>query len=124
SRQADANADLFHVVEALRQRGGHDVVEAAFLELAEPDIDAGGARCVERGAESVVLLPYFLSSGVHVRRGLAKPRERLSAKFPGVRFRLAAPVGRHPLLVEVVAQRAEEAEAVGQDSNPDVVRTP
>jgi sirohydrochlorin ferrochelatase len=58
----------------------------------------------------VVLVPYFLSSGVHVRRDLAAACERLSARFPGVVFRLAEPLGRHPLLVEVLAQRAAEAE--------------
>jgi sirohydrochlorin ferrochelatase len=110
SRHPDANADLYHVVEAMRVRGGHAVVEAAFLELAEPGIDAGAARCVEQGAASVVLLPYFLSAGVHVRRDLAAACERLAARFPGVCFRLAEPLGRHPLLVEVVAQRAAEAE--------------
>src|SRR4051812_6520910 len=89
SRQADANADLYHVVEEMRQRGGHAVVEGAFLELAEPGIDEGGARCVGQGAQSVVLVPYFLSSGVHVRRDLAAACERLSASFPGVPFRLA-----------------------------------
>ena len=50
SREPEANADLHHVVEAMRQRGQFDLVEAAFLELAEPDIDAGGSRCVELGA--------------------------------------------------------------------------
>jgi sirohydrochlorin ferrochelatase len=124
SRQADANADLDHVVAALRRRGGHAVVEGAFLELAEPGIDEGAARCVAQGAESVVLVPYFLSSGVHVRRDLTAACERLAARFPAARFRLAEPLGRHPLLVEVVAQRAAEAEAVAQDSDPDVVRTP
>ena len=108
SRQADANADLHHVVEGLRRRG-HAAVEAAFLELAEPDIDEGGARCAACGARRVVLLPYFLSAGVHVRRDLAAARDRLAARFPGVEFRLAEPLGRHPLLLDVVEERAREA---------------
>ena len=108
SRQPEANADLHHVVEGLRRRG-HAVVEAAFLELAEPDIDAGGARCVARGAGRVVLLPYFLSAGVHVGRDLTAARDRLAARFPGVEFRLAEPLGRNPLLLDVLEERAREA---------------
>ena len=108
SRQPEANDDLHHVVEELVRRG-HALVEASFLELAEPDIDEGGARCVARGAGCVVLLPYFLSAGVHVRRDLAAARDRLAARFPGVAFRLAEPLGRHPLLLEVVADRIREA---------------
>jgi sirohydrochlorin ferrochelatase len=110
SRQEEANADLEQAAGELRRRGGYAVVEAAFLELAEPGIDAGGARCVERGAERVVLLPYFLSAGVHVRRDLAEARRRLAQRYPHVEFRLAEPLGPHPLLLEVVAQRARQAE--------------
>ena len=107
SRQPDANDDLHHVVEGL-VRCGHAIVEASFLELAEPDIEEGGARCVARGAGRVVLLPYFLSAGVHVRRDLTAARDRLATRFPGVEFRLAEPLGRHPLLLEVVADRIRE----------------
>jgi sirohydrochlorin ferrochelatase len=109
SRQDEANADLHHVADGLRRRG-HAVVEAAFLELAEPGIEAGGCRCVEQGAARVVLVPYFLSAGVHVRRDLSEARARLAERFPAVEFRLAEPLGRHPLLLDVVAERVREAE--------------
>ena len=108
SRQVEANADLHHVADGLRRRGW-PVVEASFLELAEPGIEEGGCRCVAQGAESVVLVPYFLSAGTHVRRDLAEARARLAARFPAVEFRLAEPLGRHPLLLDVVAERAREA---------------
>jgi sirohydrochlorin ferrochelatase len=107
SRQAEANGDLLHVAAALEGRG-HAVVEASFLELAEPGIEEGGARCVARGAERVVLVPYFLSAGTHVRRDLAAARDRLAARFPAVEFRLAEPLGRHPLVLDVVAERIRE----------------
>src|SRR4051812_34758701 len=109
SREPEANADLDHVAAGLRGRG-HEVVEPSFLELAEPDVEEGARRCVARGAGRVVLVPYFLSAGVHVRRDLTRARERLAQRFPGVEFRLAEPLGRHPLLVNIVAERAAEAE--------------
>jgi sirohydrochlorin ferrochelatase len=108
SRHDEANADLRHVADELRRRG-HGIAVASFLELAEPGIDDGGARCVAEGAGRVVLVPYFLSAGVHVRRDLTAARDRLAARFPGVAFLLAEPLGRHPLLLEIVAARAREA---------------
>jgi len=107
SRQPEANDDLSHVAAALRRRG-FTVVES-FLELAEPDIDGGGARCVAQGARRVVLVPYFLSAGVHVTRDLVAAQGRLARRYPGVEFQLAEPLGPHPLLVEIVAQRVAEA---------------
>src|SRR5262249_11873574 len=114
SRQDEANADLYHVVAEMRLRGGYDPVEASFLELAEPGIDEGAARCVAAGAERVVLLPDFLSAGGGVGRQLAEARRRLAARFPQVDFRLAEPLGPHRLLIEIVAQRASQAVGEGE----------
>jgi sirohydrochlorin ferrochelatase len=113
SREADANADLHHVADCLRRRG-EAIVNASFLELAEPGILEGGRRCVQAGAERVVLVPYFLSAGVHVRRDLAQAHQELAKAFPEVEFVLAEPLGRHPLLVEVVAERVREAVEGGE----------
>lgn len=112
SRHPEANADLDHVAEGLRGRG-YPIVVASFLELAEPTIHDGGRRCVEQGAQRVVLVPYFLSAGVHVRRDLTEARDRLAAEFPAVSFLLAEPLGRHPLLLDIVTQRVREALSEG-----------
>jgi sirohydrochlorin ferrochelatase len=109
SRQPEANADLHRLADELRATGRYADVVAAFLELAEPDIDAGGAACVAAGAGRVVLMPYFLSAGVHVRRDLTAARDRLAARHPGVEFKLAEPLGPHPLLTDIVVQRVDGA---------------
>jgi sirohydrochlorin ferrochelatase len=109
SRRAEANADLEFVAAELRARGRYGVVRVSYLELAEPGIEAGGVQCVEAGATEVILLPYFLSPGVHVVEDLTEARDKLSERFPRVRFVLAEPLGRHPLLIDVLEQRANEA---------------
>ena len=109
SRRAEANADLEFVASAMRERGAFGFVQCSYLELAEPTILTGGEACAARGATEVVLLPYFLSPGVHVREDLIEIRNELAAKFPTVAFALAEPLGRHPLLLEIVEQRATEA---------------
>jgi sirohydrochlorin ferrochelatase len=109
SRKDEANADLLHVVTALRRLRSYECVEPAYLELAHPDIDEGANRCVAEGAERVILLPYFLSAGVHVTRDLSEARRRLAKRHPGVVFHLAKALGRHPLLLDILVERAREA---------------
>jgi sirohydrochlorin ferrochelatase len=109
SRQPEANADLQELAGRLRNDGPYLVVQPSFLELAEPTIEDGAHHCVEQGARKVILLPYFLSAGVHVRRDLAQMQRRLAERYPNVEFLLAEPLGRHPLLVPIVLQRAQEA---------------
>jgi sirohydrochlorin ferrochelatase len=109
SRRAEANADLEFVADQLRVRGTYPDVQVSYLELAEPSIDAGGAACAARGADRVVMLPYFLSPGKHVAEDLSAARDRLAAAFPGVHFMLAEPLGRHPKLLDILEERAAAA---------------
>ena len=50
SRQPPANDDLHQLAARFAARGGYPIVEACFLELAEPDIADRRRRCVARGA--------------------------------------------------------------------------
>lgn len=109
SRRAEANADLEFIAARLRERAHYAIVQVSYLELAKPDIELGGELCVRNGATEVVMLPYFLSPGVHVVEDLTASRDRLSERYPAVRFVLAEPLGRHPLLVDVVEERSQAA---------------
>jgi sirohydrochlorin ferrochelatase len=111
SRHAAANDDLSALAARLAARGGFAIVEPSFLELAEPDIAAGGARCVARGARRVLMVPYFLSAGVHITRDLTAARDDLAARHPDVEFRLGPPLGPHPTLDDLVAERAADLDS-------------
>jgi sirohydrochlorin ferrochelatase len=108
SREPSANADLHELAGRLAASGEYSIVVASFLELAEPDIPTGGDRCVAEGATRVLMVPYFLSAGVHLRRDLTAARDDLQARHPGVEFRLGPPLGPHPLLDSLVVARIRE----------------
>jgi sirohydrochlorin ferrochelatase len=116
SRHAPANDDLHRLAARFATRGDYPVVESCFLELAEPDIAAGGDRCVARGASRVLMVPYFLSAGVHLLRDLAAARDALRRRHPRVEFRLGPALGPHPLLDELVAERIRQTEAGEADA--------
>lgn len=109
SRRAEANADLDYLAAELRARGGYEFVQPAYLELCDPGIVAGGEMCVAAGAGRVVMVPYFLSAGVHVVEDLTAARAELAERHPAVVFVLAEPLGRHRKLIDIVADRAAEA---------------
>jgi sirohydrochlorin ferrochelatase len=111
SRYAQANDDLFQLAARLAATGDSPIVEASFLELADPDIPGGAARCVKRGALRVLMIPYFLSQGMHLTRDLTNARAALSQRHPGVEFRLGAPLGPDPLLDRLVRERIRQTEA-------------
>jgi sirohydrochlorin ferrochelatase len=112
SRHQPANDDLHAMAARMSGAGRHAIVEACFLELAEPDIPTGGERCVARGARRVLMIPYFLSAGVHLLRDLTAARDALASAHPSVEFLLGAPLGPHPLLDQLVEVRID---AIGRN---------
>ncbi len=119
SRKATANQDLHRLAEEVRLQGGFAIVEPSFLELAEPDIRAGGVRCVEQGARRVLMVPYFLGLGMHVARDLTAARDELSGLYPEVHFELGKPLGPDPLLTDLVLQRVDELAGTEDAANED-----
>ncbi len=117
SRRAEANADLYQLAERIAATGEYGIVEVGFLELTEPDILAGGRACVARGAQSVRMLPYFLSAGVHVTDDLTAARTVLAAEFGTVEFTLCPPLGLHPLMTQIVLERLREQAESGAARN-------
>jgi len=55
-----------------------------------------------------LLMPYFLSAGVHVVNDLEEQRSALAAEFPQVDFVLCPHLGLHPLMVQIVLGRLGE----------------
>jgi sirohydrochlorin ferrochelatase len=117
SRESAANDDLHALAERLAALSEHPIVVACFLELADPDIPTGGERCVARGAQRVLMIPYFLSAGVHLRRDLTAARKELEGRYPDVEFRLGPALGPHPLLDALVAARICELGAAASGSD-------
>lgn len=108
SRRKDANDDLVHLADEVKRRGRYDLVEIAYLEVTPPTIADGGRACARAGATRVLMLPYFLSAGNHVTEDLERHRRDLSVEFPATEFVLCAPLGLHPLIVDVVCERLEQ----------------
>ncbi len=87
---------------------GDAVVEAAHMELSEPSIATAFERCVAAGATTVVIAPYFLGPGNHWDRDIPMLAAEVAARHPGVQFLVTAPLGPHPLLLDVVAERVRQ----------------
>lgn len=115
SRLATANSDLDKLAEQLRSRFPNQVIETAYLELAEPTIPQGAEKCVLRGANRVLLMPYFLSAGTHVTNDLRRFQSEFATRWPSVRFDLCPPLGLHPLMLDIICERLTQAASSGSD---------
>jgi sirohydrochlorin ferrochelatase len=108
SRQEDAAGHLAALAAEVRSRGRYAAVEHAFLQYASPSLSSAVARCVEQGAERVVVVPFFVLPGSHVVRDIPALVEQLRKRHPAVRFSVTGHVGGHPLMETIVEELAEK----------------
>ncbi|MFN2532200.1 MAG: uroporphyrinogen-III C-methyltransferase [Pyrinomonadaceae bacterium] len=112
SRRPEANEDVRLVAHLISQRGGYELVEAAFLEIEAPNVSEGFTRLVKRGACSVTVHPYFLSPGRHTHGDLPREVSDASASFPGVSYQITEPLSAHRLVIEASIERIRETQRV------------
>jgi sirohydrochlorin cobaltochelatase len=96
------------LVEQLRSARDEPVLPA-FMELAEPGLDAAVTEAVAGGATEIVVQPCFLFDGMHIRRDIPEMLSGFAAQHPTVAFRFGRPFGADPRLVEILLERAGEA---------------
>ena len=109
SKVPESNMLLETIAAAYRQHADWSIVEPAHMELAEPSIDTAFGKCVDQGAEFVVVMPYFLGPGRHSGQDIPRLAESAAASHPGIGHLVTAPLGMHDLLLNVVDQRITEA---------------
>lgn len=105
SRIPEANDAVREIAGMVKDITGHPIVEVSFREQHLPNIQAGIDACVSRGAERILLLPYFLFVGAHVQEDLPEEMAMARERYPNVEFSMGDHLGVHRKLAEVVAER-------------------
>jgi sirohydrochlorin ferrochelatase len=92
-----------------------EAVEAAFLELGQPDLAGAAGRLVAQGASHIIVIPYFLTLGTHMQRDLPRLVQDAARQNGAVEIDVTSPLDGHPALLEALLDRASEALATGRD---------
>ncbi|PRQ19684.1 putative sirohydrochlorin ferrochelatase [Rosa chinensis] len=99
SRRKESNLMLNEFVDMFRERTGYAI------ELADPSIQDVFNSCVEQGANRVIVSPFFLLPGRHWKQDIPSLTAEAAKEHPGVSYMVTAPLGLHPLLVDVMNDR-------------------
>jgi sirohydrochlorin ferrochelatase len=103
-----ANEGVRAVAAQMARDGGYDLVETAFLELAAPDLPQAVQTMVVRGVRRILVIPYFLTLGIHLQRDLPRIVEELSTIHNNVEIRVAPPLDGHAALSSILLDRVRD----------------
>ncbi len=109
SRRKQSNDEVILLAERLKNNCAqqYNIVNAAFLELAEVLIPDGIEQCVSEGASSIIILPYFLNSGRHVVEDIPNIVNSCMPQYPDTMISLAPHLGASPLMMDLLISSAD-----------------
>tara|TARA_A100001234_G_scaffold215234_1_gene219785 strand:- start:38395 stop:38790 length:396 start_codon:yes stop_codon:yes gene_type:complete len=107
SKRDESNAMLERVAKLFADKYSHQykIVEPAHMELAEPSIETAYERCVERGAQNIIICPFFLSRGKHWKEDIPSLANNAAKKFPHTKYHVALPLGVDSLILDLLDKR-------------------
>lgn len=109
SRVEKAGGDMERVAAILKERHGFPMVEYCFMSRLPPHFPETLAGLVARGATQVLVIPYFLHTGLHIRLDIPEMMQHEAAKYPGLRLQLGGNLGYDDILVDLVRKRIDES---------------
>jgi sirohydrochlorin ferrochelatase len=107
SSVVSANEAVRAVAAHAAREAGWGLYETAFLE-ADPLLDVAVPKLAAAGATEILILPYFLTLGIHLQRDLPEIVERL-AREHDIPIRVTEPLDGHPALTQILVDRGKGA---------------
>jgi sirohydrochlorin cobaltochelatase len=107
TNDSDANSNISKVARMLWEGMGFGWAEAAYSGVAHPRVDAALEKAVKLGFRRIVVFPYFLFTGILVKR-IYRQTDEVAARHPQIEFLKADYLNDHPLVLDVFVERIEE----------------
>ncbi len=107
TNDSDANSNVSKVARMLWEGLGFGWAEVSYSGVAYPLVDAGLAHAARLGYRRIIVFPYFLFTGILVRRIYDWVDEAARA-HPEIEFIKALYLNDHPDLIDTFVSRVDE----------------
>ena len=104
----EANAGVQELAAEVESAGAYHYVRAAFLDGGEPDLPTAVNQAASAGVDHLIIVPYFLTVGLHLRRDLPKLVDAARATHPQMEISVAQSLEAHPLMPSLILSRVKE----------------
>ena len=110
SRRELSNKEVRRVSQQIEKIAGKDFlsIKCAFLELALPSIPEGIDQCINDGAKTVIVFPYFLSAGRHVSEDIPKIIKEKQQEYPDIEIKIVEHMGAVTGMADLILRHISE----------------
>lgn len=107
SSDPDANSNVTKVMRMLWEGMGFGWGETCYSGVTFPLVEPGLDHAAKLGYKRIVVFPYFLFTGVLVKR-IYSYTDEVASKYPDIHFVKASYLNDHPLVLDAFQDRVKE----------------
>jgi sirohydrochlorin ferrochelatase len=108
SKDPEAKTSLQYVVDGLKD--SYRNVTHCWLEIEEPNIKQGIETCAKNKPNVLIIVPYFLHKGAHVKRDIYEDLNPAMKESGIANIFITEHLGTDDKLIDLVIERAKEVE--------------
>ncbi|WP_159517254.1 sirohydrochlorin chelatase [Sunxiuqinia indica] len=108
SKSNQAVEDFNFIVKLLKEKLDERTVYGAHMELASPSLEEVVGEIAHSDINKVLVIPYFLFNGNHIKQDIPDILTQLKEKYPHLDFHFSKPIGREPLMAEIMYRKVQE----------------
>jgi len=108
-----ANGEIAKIARWLFEETEHEMVDLAFTGITFPKVETVVQRQVACGMKQVIVLPYYLYTGVLIER-ITRQVQRLREQYPTVAFGLGCYIGFDDAIYDLLDERVADAKGEGR----------
>jgi len=112
SKEREVKDELGAICSMLLSRADYKYVNYCFLEVVPPYINEGIKLCLENGADSITIMPYFLYPGLKLKESVKTAAHTCAAK--NVRVAITKPLTFHSIMPQIILERISQAKTDNQ----------
>lgn len=103
SKMKEVQEELRNTCELIKYKTDYSYVDFCFLEVIPPYIGEGIRKCIDRGADSITIVPYFLYPGMKLKDAVTQTATIIRQEDK--KMVISKPLSYQPIISEIVLKR-------------------
>lgn len=106
SRSKDAIEEFNFIVDSTQEKSDDFKVFGAHMEIAKPSLEEVIDEINNLNMNTVVVMPYFLFNGNHIKFDIPKQIKALQLLYPNLKIVFGSPIAREPMMAELMLNKS------------------
>lgn len=109
SKLHKANGLISKVAKIIRSQIADSVVQPSYLQFHQPALSKAIEKVAKKGCRKIIIVPFFLFKGNHVKRDIPQAIKKEISKYPRVSFVFTKSLGEDKQIGDIVLKNINEA---------------